>query len=177
MAHDLVIRGGTVVDGTGSEAREADVAVDGDRVSAVGEVTGKGQREIDASGRLVTPGFVDIHTHLDAQLLWDPLGTPTCWHGVTTVVIGNCGVSFAPLRPSHHERLAGVLKFSTRHGQRTGELGEATIVGLLCLVLIGSSLLNLALGLLEFGERALVGLLGLAAFGLSSLDLALGLVE
>ena len=97
MAHDLVIRNGTVVDGTGSPARPADVAVDGDRIVAVGDVDGTGTREIDADGRLVTPGFVDIHTHLDAQIGWDPLGSSSCWHGVTSVVIGNCGVTFAPV--------------------------------------------------------------------------------
>ena len=78
MAHDLVIRGGTVVDGTGSPALTADVAIDGDRVVEVGRVDGRGTREIDAEGRLVTPGFVDIHTHLDAQLAWDPIASSPC---------------------------------------------------------------------------------------------------
>ena len=95
MTHDLVIRGGTVVDGTGSEPKTADVAIDGDTVVAVGEVELSGVKEIDATGKLVTPGFVDIHTHLDAQLGWDPLGSSSCWHGVTSVVLGNCGVTFA----------------------------------------------------------------------------------
>ncbi len=103
--HDLVIRGGTVVDGTGVPARRADVAMDADRVVAVGEVPKSGRREIDATGCLVTPGWVDIHTHYDGQVTWDPLLTPSCWHGVTTVVMGNCGVGFAPVRPGTQEFL------------------------------------------------------------------------
>ena len=97
--HDVVIRGGELVDGTGAGPRPGDVAVDGDRITAVGEVAGTGRREIDARGRLVTPGFVDVHTHLDAQLFWDPVASSSCWHGVTTVVLGNCGVTFAPVHP------------------------------------------------------------------------------
>ncbi|HEY8527678.1 MAG TPA: amidohydrolase family protein [Acidimicrobiales bacterium] len=108
--HDVVIRRGDVVDGTGSAPRRADVAIDGDRITAVGEVTGRGRREIDAEGRLVTPGFVDIHTHLDAQLFWDPAGSSSCWHGVTTVVLGNCGVTFAPVRPGEEAFLAGMME-------------------------------------------------------------------
>ena len=96
--HDLVIRGGTVVDGTGAARRIADVAVDGDLITAVGSDIGRGRREIDAGGLLVTPGFVDIHTHYDGQATWDPYLTPSSWHGVTTVVFGNCGVGFAPVR-------------------------------------------------------------------------------
>ncbi|HEX4985100.1 MAG TPA: amidohydrolase family protein [Burkholderiales bacterium] len=96
--HDLVIRGGTVVDGTGSPQREADVAVQAGKIAAVGARLGRGRREIDARGLLVTPGFVDIHTHYDGQATWDPYLTPSSWHGVTTVVFGNCGVGFAPVR-------------------------------------------------------------------------------
>jgi len=96
--HDLVIRGGTVVDGTGGAPRAADVAVDGDKIVAVGAAIGKGRREVDARNLLVTPGFVDIHTHYDGQATWDPYLTPSSWHGVTTVVFGNCGVGFAPVR-------------------------------------------------------------------------------
>jgi N-acyl-D-amino-acid deacylase len=110
VAHDLVIRGGTVVDGTGAPAQPADVAIDGDRVVAVGRSVGRGRRDLDAEGRLVTPGFVDIHTHLDAQLAWDPVGSSSCWHGVTTVVIGNCGVTFAPVRPDDHTYLAEMME-------------------------------------------------------------------
>jgi N-acyl-D-aspartate/D-glutamate deacylase len=97
--HDLVVRGGLVVDGTGAPGLRGDVAVDGDRVVAVGEVEGRGRRELEADGMVVAPGFVDAHTHMDAQLFWDDLGTPTCWHGVTSVVMGNCGFTLAPARP------------------------------------------------------------------------------
>ncbi len=97
---DLVIRGGTIVDGSGGPSRTGDVAVVGDRIVDVGLVAGRGSREIDADGLVVAPGFVDAHTHMDAQLFWDDLGKPTCWHGVTTVVMGNCGFTLAPARPA-----------------------------------------------------------------------------
>src|SRR3954470_20562542 len=91
MEVDLIIRNGTVVDGTGAPSRRADVAIAGDRIVAVGEgIDAGGAAEIDAEGRLVTPGFVDVHTHLDAQLGWDPLPTSSCWHGITSVVLGSC---------------------------------------------------------------------------------------
>src|SRR5512138_1186557 len=96
--HELVIRGGSVVDGSGSAPRTATVAVDEGRITAVDSKVGRGRREIDASGMLVTPGFVDIHTHYDGQATWDPYLTPSSLHGVTTVVFGNCGVGFAPVR-------------------------------------------------------------------------------
>jgi N-acyl-D-aspartate/D-glutamate deacylase len=108
--HDLVIRAGTVVDGTGSPARTADVAVDGGRITEVGRVDTAGSREIDADGALVTPGFVDVHTHYDGQVTWDPWLTPTGWHGVTTVVMGNCGVGFAPCRPDRRDWLIGLME-------------------------------------------------------------------
>jgi N-acyl-D-aspartate/D-glutamate deacylase len=108
--HDLVIRAGTVVDGTGSPPRGADVAIDGDRITAVGTVTGRGRREIDADGLLVTPGFVDIHCHYDGQATWDDRLLPSAWHGVTTVVMGNCGVGFAPVRPRDHDRLIELME-------------------------------------------------------------------
>jgi N-acyl-D-aspartate/D-glutamate deacylase len=107
--HDIVIRGGEVADGTGAGPVRADVAIDGERITAVGEVEARGRREIDAAGKLVTPGFVDIHTHLDAQLFWDPDASSSCWHGVTTVVLGNCGVTFAPVRPGSERYLAGMM--------------------------------------------------------------------
>ncbi len=110
MSHDLVIRNGTVLDGTGAPGIRADVAIDGDRVASVGRVTARGALEIDATGRLVTPGFVDVHTHLDAQLAWDPIASSSCWHGVTSVVIGNCGVTFAPVRPGDHAWLAEMME-------------------------------------------------------------------
>ncbi len=110
MAHDLVIRNGSIIDGTGAAAYPADVAISDDRVVEVGEVTKRGRREIDATDRIVTPGFVDIHTHLDAQFGWDPLGTSACWHGVTSVVIGNCGVTFAPVRDGDKAYLAAMME-------------------------------------------------------------------
>src|SRR6187402_3283396 len=108
--HDVVIRGGVVVDGTGATARAADVAIDGDRITEVGTVTDKGKREVDAAGAYVTPGFVDVHTHLDAQLAWDPDATSSCWHGVTSVVLGNCGVAFAPVRKGQEQWLAEMME-------------------------------------------------------------------
>ncbi len=104
MAHDLVIRGGTVVDGTGTERRSADIAIDGDRITAVGRVEGTGHRELDADGLLVTPGWVDIHTHYDGQVSWDSQLAPSSLHGVTSVVFGNCGVGFAPARTGASDR-------------------------------------------------------------------------
>ena len=108
--HDLVIRGGMVVDGTGAGPVAADVAVDGDTIVEVGADVGAGRRTLAADGRLVTPGFVDLHTHLDAQLGWDPLATSSCWHGVTSLVIGNCGVTFAPVRPGDAGYLARMME-------------------------------------------------------------------
>ncbi|MFT4624637.1 MAG: N-acyl-D-amino-acid deacylase, partial [Myxococcota bacterium] len=108
--HDLVIRGGTVIDGTGAPGRRADVAIDGDRIVAVGTVPGSGRREIDATGRIVTPGWVDMHTHYDGQVSWDPHLTPSGWHGVTTVVMGNCGVGFAPCRVEDRDWLINVME-------------------------------------------------------------------
>ncbi|HLU41339.1 MAG TPA: amidohydrolase family protein [Microthrixaceae bacterium] len=109
-AHDLVVRGGTVVDGTGAAARTADVAIRDGVVVEVGRVEGSAAREIDADGALVTPGFVDIHTHYDGQATWDEQLTPSCWHGVTTVVMGNCGVGFAPAAPDRREWLIGLME-------------------------------------------------------------------
>ncbi len=97
--HELVIRGGTVVDGTGAPALTADVAVNGGQITEVGRIDSRAEREIDADGLVVAPGWVDIHTHYDGQVTWDPELTPSSWHGVTTVVMGNCGVGFAPVRP------------------------------------------------------------------------------
>lgn len=108
--HDLVVRGGTVVDGTGAPPRTADVAISDGVVTEVGRVEGAARRTIDADGALVTPGFVDIHTHYDGQATWDPLLTPSGWHGVTTVVMGNCGVGFAPCEPERREWLIGLME-------------------------------------------------------------------
>lgn len=107
---DLVLRGGTVVDGSGAPPRVADVAIEGDRIVEVGPVTGRARREIDADGLLVTPGFVDIHTHFDGQATWDPVLAPSSQHGVTTVAMGNCGVGFAPARPDRHDWLINLLE-------------------------------------------------------------------
>jgi N-acyl-D-amino-acid deacylase len=108
--HDLVIRGGLVVDGTGAGPVPAEVAVDGETITDVGPDVGGGRRALDADGRIVTPGFVDLHTHLDAQLGWDPLATSSCWHGVTSLVLGNCGVTFAPVRPGDAGYLARMME-------------------------------------------------------------------
>ncbi|MGO9872556.1 MAG: N-acyl-D-amino-acid deacylase family protein [Acidimicrobiia bacterium] len=110
MTHDLVIRGGTIVDGTGRASFTGDVAIDGEQIVEIGEVPGGARRSIDADGAFVTPGFVDIHTHLDAQLAWDPDATSSCWHGVTSVVLGNCGVTFAPVRPDQRSWLAALME-------------------------------------------------------------------
>ncbi|MDQ6697619.1 MAG: amidohydrolase family protein, partial [Actinomycetota bacterium] len=108
--HDVVIRGGTVVDGTGADSRVSDVAITGGVITEVGAVDGPTRRELDADGLLVTPGIVDVHTHFDGQITWDPLLTPSCWHGVTTVVMGNCGVGFAPVQPDRREWLIGLME-------------------------------------------------------------------
>ena len=110
VTFDLVIRGGAVIDGTGAPQRTADVAISGDRIIEVGKVAGRGHREIDAAGALVTPGFVDIHTHYDGQATWDNRLQPSSDHGVTTVVAGNCGVGFAPVRPTDHEMLVELME-------------------------------------------------------------------
>ena len=107
---DLVIRGGDLIDGTGGPRFCGDVAVLDGAIAQVGKVSGRGRREIDAGGRLVHPGFVDIHTHYDGQATWDVNLAPSSWHGVTTVVMGNCGVGFAPVRPSDHERLIQLME-------------------------------------------------------------------
>jgi N-acyl-D-aspartate/D-glutamate deacylase len=110
VPHDLVISGGTVVDGTGSAPRTADVAIDDGRITAVGRVSEPGRRTIDAHGATVMPGFVDIHTHYDGQATWADLLVPSSWHGVTTVVMGNCGVGFAPVRAADRERLIELME-------------------------------------------------------------------
>ncbi len=111
--HDLIIRGGTLVDGTGQPSRKADIAIDGDRIVAVvgaGEELGEARRELDATGHVVAPGWVDIHTHYDGQATWDPHLTPSGWNGVTTVVMGNCGVGFAPVRPGQEGWLIQLME-------------------------------------------------------------------
>ena len=110
MKPELVIRGGTIVDGTGAPPFEGDVAIEGDRITAIGTIAEAGGEEIDARGLLVTPGFIDVHTHLDAQITWDPLGAPSNLHGVTSIVVGNCGVGFAPCKPKDRDYLMFLME-------------------------------------------------------------------
>jgi N-acyl-D-amino-acid deacylase len=108
--HDIVIRGGTIMDGTGKAAFSGDVAIAEGRIAAVGGKQGPARREIDATGLMVTPGWVDVHTHYDGQAMWDPLLAPSCWHGVTTVLFGNCGVGFAPVKKHHRQALMDLME-------------------------------------------------------------------
>jgi N-acyl-D-aspartate/D-glutamate deacylase len=107
---DCVIRGGTIVDGTGRDPFVGDIAINDGKIAAIGEIDGRGAEEIDAGGRLVTPGFIDIHTHYDGQAIWSSRMTPSSSHGVTTVVMGNCGVGFAPCRREDHDLLINVME-------------------------------------------------------------------
>jgi N-acyl-D-amino-acid deacylase len=109
-AFDLIIRGGIIVDGTGAERFTGDVAIKDGLIAQVGTVHGDAGQEIDAAGMIVSPGFVDIHTHYDGQATWDQEMAPSSWHGVTTVVMGNCGVGFAPARPDRHEWLISLME-------------------------------------------------------------------
>ncbi len=122
MTADLVIRGGTVLDGTGAPGRRADVAVTGDRITAIGDRL-DGRRTLDADGHVVAPGFIDIHTHYDAQVFWDPALTPSSWHGVTSVVAGNCGFSIAPCRPEHRALMVHTLEHVEDMSPATLEAG------------------------------------------------------
>ena len=108
--YDMVIRNGTVIDGSGSQGQVADIGISAGRIAAVGDDIGPGKKEIDAQGLLVTPGWVDIHTHYDGQVSWDPLLTPSSWNGVTTVVMGNCGVGFAPCREQDREFTVALME-------------------------------------------------------------------
>src|SRR6516164_399473 len=108
--HDIVIRGGTIVDGTGRPGFTGDVAIAGGRIAAVGGKQGPARRDIDANGLMVTPGWVDVHTHYDGQAMWDPLLAPSSWHGVTTVMFGNCGVGFAPVKKHHRQALMDLME-------------------------------------------------------------------
>src|SRR5579863_1502783 len=108
--YDLLIKGGTVVDGTGGTEFTADVAVTDGRIVEVGRVSGTARRQVEADGLIVTPGFVDIHTHFDGQATWDSALAPSSFHGVTTIVMGNCGVGFAPLRPGREAELIELME-------------------------------------------------------------------
>ena len=108
--YDLIIRNGTVIDGTGADRKVADIAIANGRIMKVGEVLERADNEIDAKGKLVTPGWVDIHTHYDGQATWDPILAPSSWHGVTTVVMGNCGVGFAPVKPNDRDFLIELME-------------------------------------------------------------------
>ena len=110
MEHDLIIKNGNIIDGTGSDAYSGDISIKDGVITNIGEVNGDAAEVIDAEGMTVSPGFVDIHTHLDAQIGWDPEMTPICWHGVTTALIGNCGLTFAPCKPDDVEILAGMME-------------------------------------------------------------------
>ena len=110
MEHDLIIKNGNIIDGTGSAAYSGDVSIKDGVITEIGEINGDAAEIIDAEGMTVSPGFVDIHTHLDAQIGWDPEMTPICWHGVTTALIGNCGLTFAPCKPNDVEILAGMME-------------------------------------------------------------------
>ena len=107
---DIVIRGGTIIDGSGSDRFEADIAIKDGKIASIGKIDEGAHQEIDARGKLVTPGWVDVHTHYDGQATWDPLLAPSSWHGVTTVVMGNCGVGFAPVKPKDRKFLIELME-------------------------------------------------------------------
>jgi N-acyl-D-amino-acid deacylase len=109
MALDLLIKNGTVIDGSGLPRYRADVGVKGGRIVEIGRIRQPAERVIDAEGMIVSPGFIDGHTHMDAQVAWDPLGSCSCWHGVTSVVMGNCGFALAPCKPEDREWFARCL--------------------------------------------------------------------
>ena len=110
MEHDVIIKNGNIIDGTGSAAYSGDISIKDGVITEIGEINGDAAEIIDAEGMTVSPGFIDIHTHLDAQIGWDPEMTPICWHGVTTALIGNCGLTFAPCKPDDVELLAGMME-------------------------------------------------------------------
>src|SRR2546421_582414 len=127
VIYDLVIRGGTVVDGSGLASYRADVAVRDSRIASIGRIRERGREEIDAEGCVVTPGFIDGHTHMDAQVFWDPLGRCSCYHGITTVVMGNCGFTLAPASSGSPPRAATSTRLPT-----TGRSRPASRLGTKC---------------------------------------------
>ena len=111
MTHDLIVRGGTIVDGSGLPGIQADVAITNDKITEVGVLNGElSKKEIDAAGLTVSPGFIDAHTHMDAQLFWDDIGSNSCWHGVTSVVMGNCGFTLAPCSEANKDLVLNNLE-------------------------------------------------------------------
>src|ERR671919_1762405 len=111
MAYDLLVKNGRIVDGSGMPSFRGDVAVSGGKIVELGRLSGPAKRVIDADGNVVAPGFIDNHCHYDAQVTWDPLCTYSCYHGATTVIIGNCSLALAPVKPDDHETLAGMLSY------------------------------------------------------------------
>src|SRR5262249_49272970 len=109
QVHDVVVKGGRIVDGTGAPARAGDVAIAGGHLVEVGAVSGRAARTIDAEGHVVAPGFIDAHTHYDAQLLWDPSANPSTIHGITTILMGNCGYTLAPVRERDQDYVMGLF--------------------------------------------------------------------
>lgn len=121
MAFDMVVRNGTVVDGSGGASYRADVAVSGGRIASIGRIREKGRQEIDAEGQVVAPGFIEVHSHMDAQIFWDPVGTSPAWHGITTTVMGNCGFTLAPCRESE-------MDLCLRNLERAEDMERATLL-------------------------------------------------
>src|SRR5262245_15684837 len=108
-SYDIVIRGGTIIDGSGRPGFQGDIGGSGQTIATIGTIKIAGHEEIDARDSIVTPGFIDVHTHYDGQVFWDPLLTPSSFHGVTTAIMGNCGVGFAPVRPSDRDWAIGLM--------------------------------------------------------------------
>ncbi|MBM3347723.1 MAG: amidohydrolase family protein, partial [Betaproteobacteria bacterium] len=121
MSFDLVVRNGIVVDGSGRSRFRADVGVSGGRIASIGRIGEKGRREIDADGLVVAPGFIEVHSHMDAQVFWDPVGTSPAWHGITTTVMGNCGFTLAPCRESE-------MDLCLRNLERAEDMERATLL-------------------------------------------------
>src|SRR5439155_1427411 len=148
---DLVVRGALLCDGSGHEAARGDLAVAGDRIAAVGHVGERGAREIDGAGLALAPGFIDVHTHYDCQLFWDPQASPSPWHGVTTVVMGNCGFTIAPCREADRETLMQLLLFVDGTPAPSRLADEAELLAL------ARALADLERGVIEIAPRTTIG--------------------